>query len=884
MTYQQREQPTFEEFLKRKAASIVERVRRGEDTRACVSVQMVRRARWESLSDRFGRFSPNGTLRWLDENLSDETAKIMRGMRSLSVVGPAVAANLAAMVTADVRLTVEAGTKDPKAKGVASVAEGIRDFLDGHEDHWSDTLEARINTLSQTGAGYFVRSRHNPNKAGERVTEQLYDAEAAIDVPGEYACANCDAGGPFTGEIERDEETGLATTECPECGEEAEVVEAPGSDTMPKPGSTRETRSGDSETSVHTHFECRVDERRTQGGELRKALWFEHHYLASRDEIEQENPNFDPGSPAEWSFALKWLHALESGSSAYLNKWPDDAEAFEVREICLLREEYANYRCPEGGGYVLADSDGRPVLLEDGSEAFRIEPGQRITDIFPDSFRFRLTGDRILPGSSEDPGIKAYDFRDEWSYGGFRPDGYSFWYRPLAEALTLQDDVTVLYTMDFEQRARAKSKFVYDQTMFDDSNLDWEYVPTSAPVEANGDIARHFAEVAAPRVESAAEGLQMLLGIADRVGLPPPAATGAADTTDPTYHGQLLKRNAALGLLAPSQESKAKAKVSWFKQQLKIAQRCWPVERFKYLKTRFGEEWKESDIEAFREADLDKVLIVSYADGSEVPQTLVEREQKLGAVLTQLLQALPALAEAGEFAGDLRELVSQYFELAGIDYDFGNVEGQLRLAQARYDELSQIVESARTPDDVAVQLEAHPRLEPFDDEDHAVMIEFWADRARAIMSRPELSPQDLLLAASCQTMIQKHKQLAGDPNQTAPKIAESMNYKDAPPSIQRQMEAAAGFQPAEDAQPDAGPQIEAAKVQTEQQRTAVDAAKVQSERERTATDAAHKARESAAQRAHDAGEAAKDRAHEAGIKAMELASRQQQQQQQASQA
>jgi hypothetical protein len=844
----QKPQPTFEQYLRQKAERNLRRSKSAEEARAMVGVAMTRRFRGDSASDRFGFFSPDPNSRqWLGDHRDDTEA--LSNMHFLAVVKPAVKANLSAMVTAAVKCTSEPALKDPQASGVAAVAQGVYQFLDGHEDHWNDGLEARIASVVQLSHGAFIRSRHNPHKRGEQTAELTHEDDT-LEVEGEYACAACASGGPFFGEVERDEASGFALTACPECGQMAEVVSEPSETSVPVPSGVRMRDTGDSETSVHTSYEIRVDERRTQGGNLRAARWFEHHYLVEEEELRAENPSADLGSPEEPSFTLKWLRALESGTNEYValgSKAWEAEEVFEVREICLLPEDYAHYRVPAGGGYVLRD--------ESGEELFRIDDGERLKEKFPRGFRFRLAGQVILPGTAEDPGIAEYDFRDEWTYCGFSPDGFSFWMPPPSELLAIQDDVNVLFTIDTEHRQRAaKTTVIGDRMAFDLEDLENDIGLTKEgfSLEPNDSLDRHVTAIPNPAMTKAAEGLLFLFQIMPQVGVPPPAASGAPDPTEDTYAGQRLKRESALGLLSPSQQSKAKAKVAWFKQHLKIAQKTWPPERFEYLRSRFGEEWKEQDVQAFLDADLDRVLEISYAEGSEIPTTLVERQQQMGAFLAQVIEALPSLAEAGEYAGDIRQLISRYAELNGIDVDIADTEGDERLAKKRLDVLKARLRAeleAGTPPEMVVEVVlSELQLQVLSEEGHATHIEFWGDRSRALLADEE---PDLVLVACCEAMVKRHKegQVAKAQEGTQMELAATAPARE----LAAQEQAAAA-------------EAERARM-ADEQRSAGEAEAAKREEERAA-------QEAAAER--ERADKEEQRAHEVGLKAMELRAAQEQ--------
>lgn len=819
-----RQQQGFEQFCKDFAERKAAQVKQGEDERTCVSVAMARRFRARTASDRFGYFSPNGTQAWLGDDREDLDA--MADMKFLPMLRRAVVANMSAMITGAVRVTCEPATKDPAAGGVAAVAKSVFAMLDGDKAFWSLRLEAQMAQGAQLGHGVWLRTRHNPYKRGEQVKETAWGVEQ-VPEPGEYACGACAAGGPFEGGVSAE-----GTTPCPGCGAEAEVIEEPSEGPMPVPTGVRTRSAGDAELSLHTHYEVRLDERDSGGLNIDAARWFEFHHLVSGDEIERENPGYDPGAPAEWSPPLKWLHALRSGSVAHMRKFDDGCDIHEVREICLLPEEYASFVEPAGEGFVLRTDDGQPVLDEKGRPAFQIRPGERLIDKFPAGFRYRLCNGRLMPGNPQDPGVKAYDFRGEWGLIGFAPDPYSVHPAPLVELLTLGDDVNTMYTIDFQHRESAsKRNRVYDQMAFDPGAFDYDEVPTKDGfmLEKDDDIGRHVKDLEAPRMDVAMQGLQYLMDISPQVGSPPPVALGAPDPTDDTYGGQRLKHQRQLMLLAPYNQSKAEAKVRCFTQLLKLAQKHWPDERFAYLRSRLGEEWREQDVEAFREADLDRLLKIDFADGSEVPTTLMEREQKMGALLAEIVEAMPLVAQAGKFGPELLAMYRKYAELAGVEMDFADAEGDERLAQARYDRIREGLDGAATEDDVFV-LMSHPALQPFPRENHEAHIEFWTDRARALLAEHE---PDIVLVGICEEMINRHERAQVGDNQT---------------DLQNQMDSEAPAQAAA----------------AEQQAAAAGA-----ERDKMAAEQGAEAQASEA----EAAERERERQHQADMKGRELASR-----------
>jgi hypothetical protein len=352
-------------------------------------------------------------------------------------------------------------------------------------------------------------------------------------------------------------------------------------------------------------------------------------------------------------------------------------------------------------------------------------------------------------------------------------------------------------------------------------------------------------------MRQAFEGLEFHLSIAPQVGSAPPVSLGAPDTSgDSTYGGQMLKHQRQMMLLATYNQSKAESKVSVFTQLAKLAQQ-WPDERLQYLRSRFGEEWRDQDIAAFREADLDKVLKIDYTEGSEVPTTRLERQQQMGALLSEMKDVIPLLLEAKIIsATDVRDLISDYAELRGLEIDLGDDEGDRRLAEARYRQLKAGVARCQSPEDIQVLL-SQPIFQPLPGETLDTHVEFWTDRMRALMAAPE---PDLSLVACCVLMVKRQKAAAIEEAQE-----DQMGEIQANAPMQQleaQNQAAAGQQ---------------------------EGGKMAAEKEAQGAQAAHDAAEADAQREHEATQAEADRQHEqtqqnvdAHVKLAEMASRERQ--------
>jgi hypothetical protein len=751
-----KEQKPLDQYLLAKAEEIEKKSKPGDEARAQVAVTMTRRFRGRTISDRFGRFSRNGTGQWVGDQNKAQVERLAN-MRHLPIVKPAVRANMAAMVTAKVRLRVEAGTKDPRASGAAGVAEGVLRYLDGHRDHWDERLEGRIAQMCQLSWGYFIRSRHNPRKAGERTTEQDGWEQETETLPGEAACAACGWGGMFEGDIVADEASGLPVTVCqnPECGGTAEVVEEPREQEISVPA-YKERNAGASETQVVSSYNVRIDERFTQGANLDAAHWFEYHYLAAEEELEADNPGLEVGTPSEWSYPLRWQRALESGDDGCI-KWTKQfagsCEEHEVREISLRPEAYRN-RGPERQVFVWKDGRGEPMMTPEGEPVLYLKAGESLIDKYPDGFRFRVADGKLLPGRPEEPGICPHDFRREWKYGGYMPDAFSFWCHPATELETLQNDANNYYTIDAMYRERhGRNNLAYNGQAFEDEAWETDFTPTKQGFDLgeDGDIRKQFAQVQTPSMPHALEGLNFLFEIAPTVGGPQPAAVGAPSPGEP-YSAQLLQRQSSLGLLALSQQSKANVKVGWGQDQVRLAQK-WPRERLELVRSRFGREWKDQDVEAFVNCDPDRDLVFSYVQGSEIPSLPVEQDLKYREFMTGLANLAAAIGRPEIIT---LEMIARGAELAGVDLDIGDNDADRRLAESRLGCIREgLKKNAGLPPEEAVAVTlGHPRLRVLPKEHHQTHIDFYADQERALQT--EDAP-DFPLIECLEGMILRHE-------------------------------------------------------------------------------------------------------------------------------
>lgn len=838
MTYEPKAALPFEQWLLKLARDYYTISKRGEDARTQISVALHRRFRGVSLADQIGRFIAGGSGLWKGDEAED-----LQGLdlKFINIVKPTVKNNMSALSSARVAVKNEATSKQPSARGTANICDGITRFLDEDENHWSGTLESRINQMSQTGYGYFVQSRHNPNKKSDSVeTQEWRDEQESI--PGEYAC-KCGSSGP----VETEEEQAL----CSKCGEQAEVVKPLERTTIPRPAQTERFNPGDSETNVSSCFEHRIDERGSQGANLRGAKWFEHHYLITEEEKDRDFPGWNCGDAGDWCYALKWKWALESGEDVFARGYQVSDECrtrYERRDIYVLPDEYAARVEPQD--YEMKDASGRVL--------FSIKAGERMARKCPDGFCFSVISEKVASC------FRKVDFRDEWAYGCYMPDAHSFWGQPVVELLQIQDDWTTLYTTQVQHLERnSLNQTTYNEQMYDADAWEQDLVPTAAGVTQVQPLDWYFKQVPALPLTGVTQGLEFLFKILPYMGGAPPESVGMRPPGSDPYHAQLLRKQQSLGQLQPPGESKANCKVAVFRNHFKIAQDTWPEERFEYLRTRYGEEWKPDDIQAFLDANLHRDVVTSFEEGSEVPTDLIEQRIEMESVIQKYI-------EAG--AAPPQELMRQYYDLIGLDYDAGGMEADERLADARYEKIKaglEIFTQQGVPNQPTMTLDpqtqqpvpgpsmliqrimSHPGLEVKVGEGHQAHIDFYVAREKALMA-DENPNMDLIECLDIE--IERHKKAIVEAGQEKSAMEVAMQA----PAMAAQQAAEAA-----NAAPEADPQAEA-NAQAQQQ---------QAEAQSAADEREHAGREAEAGRQHEHSKLDKEHAHQASMKALELASK-----------
>lgn len=677
----------FEEMVRERIQTAKQTVEISERRRTRLSVTMFRRFR----GDYFGFFSTasRDRLVWRDPPSGN--------LKNYPLFGPVVRANNTNFLNADIDLQWEASSADSELEGGARIAQSVSDHLSRKQ--WTDSARTIMCEYGQLAFNYFVHNSFDPTS--DEYTHKLgrtQELERQPDASGEYICPKCFGGGPVAT---------LQGDQCPKCGQEGmqffdtgeggeqdeqqpQAFEAPaeGYDEIP---------AGDNCMEVTPSFLCRVDEVGAKGCDLSKAQWFNYHPLRYRYQIEAKVPNLqdlleearfgDGGGSVTagtaWSESTEWWHALETScSTPDLRQHARRSPGATPHPDDLLEEDHWWWSAAAWESYIFPD----PFELRDenGEVKFAAEAGQTIREAFAamgreyDGLYLFVLGGAILD-------VDSRRIVDEWASGGWLLDASSFWCKAQEDLLDFQEAINEWMTLFFEHGMhQAMPHIIVDGQMFDGlpfRNQPDKVTKTRYGMVREKPIADYIHEVKAGQLSSDAFPITAftLQGAKDTTGVQD-STVGKSDPTNQTFGGKTLERNQSVGLLIPSVKSNAACKIESMIQQVTFAQ-AWPDERLMALKGKWGDEWKQEDIRAFRKMNMRRDVLVGVVPGSDMP---LEPDEKFTRVI-QLYQSQiltdPAVPE------EVRALAVKY---CGLDLDLNDFEAERRSALSRIRKIDEL--------------------------------------------------------------------------------------------------------------------------------------------------------------------------------------------------
>ncbi len=707
---------------------------REEKIRTEKMVTMCKRHRGGTPADLFGAFR-NGV--WLEHPAFDS----LHGTNIFQALVRGAEANF---TQATPRLDIKASSNNFNNRSAKKVAKGIYDIL--LQKQWNETAQSEMFYAGILKLNYILISRFNRGIDEYKIRVPEFKP-IEYEKSGLAVCNECSTPVPYSN---------LTESKCEKCGSESLTVIKDAETIQDEVVSDfKEYPAGGVELLIADGYDFRIDDSSTKSCQIKPAKWAEYHYLVHKSELQKLYPHLKLKSSPEWTYQTQWKMAFKRYASSNISPNSKfDKEQYELREIWLDKTVCEAYISPID--YQIGD--------------FKIKAGQRLSDVCPDGCVFGIVGDEIAFVFNENK-------NDVLTAGCWLSDPMSFWGLGASAGLPIQRKINQLDNINMQGISRSMfGSAIYRPTHIDGAALEGSN--TNIPLRLDADEQKSLDDVIRPlEIKGLSGDVMAFLGtqhdtIQKIMGVPD-AAIGEADSNNQTMGGQQLLTQRAVGLLIPAKKSQANAMEDWLLQQAKLIQTYYSTERIKEeFGSAFGEEWLDSEVEAFRNVDLDKALVIKYAEGSEVPQTRQEKEAKLFAMVS------------GGIVPPTPDVIAKLSNLAGIDeFDVGNYESNTQLAQSRWtfvkeglqenpqiEQLYQQMESMmldetgaravdemgnKIPNPLVLQLIQAPELTVIAEaEEHNLHIEFWSDKTRGLQTG---SNKSAFLTEICVNMIRQHE-------------------------------------------------------------------------------------------------------------------------------
>lgn len=642
-----------------------------------MAVTLHRRFRGLTLSDLCGRYgarlSTNGKwLDWLPEVDGD--------IHPINIVQPAIRANTNACLQSNPAIEVKSANQEARHKQIAMRWQRVADFFQRSDWTSEDRRALLFDGLQKEGV-WWVKA------------ECVEEDQASVPGPMEqkvgvasYRCRTCGQEGITQTE---DAEQGMSEIACPQCGNPADAMIK---STAQIDAVEQKIPVYEIKNRLYSFFNFVVDRYNAKFGGLQTAKWVMTFSPVDRAELEERYPQHDFQAPGSWSYQAQCDYALANADWRFLSYGAtqtalnDEFEKFQCDEVYLHEEAYANYRAPADYKFV----NGA------GVETFSIKAGQSIAEAYqakygfnPKGLKFIWEGDRLLDIVS--PEDEEVNFREVFSDVHWLRDSGSYLSSPYYSIVITQDDITQLNTMNHNIIARnAVIPTYYDSTVFDDADFSKEYIGSkNAHLLPDRDMSKAVMQLPIPTPSPHLSAqLAFLWETKDSISMVQPALRGEQQKGE-TWGAQRQQLEQSFGMLTSVLKSYAGMLCVNFKQKARLAAKHWTLEQFQRIGSEFGEIWADEDVQEMCEIDLTKDLVVSYRNGSEMPQTNLDREMKF---FNGLAQLMPFVQAGMVDPAKLQKILQKIDEYSEFDFDLTGLEVNELIAQKRVIELATICE------------------------------------------------------------------------------------------------------------------------------------------------------------------------------------------------
>lgn len=672
------------------------------------------RGRGITIDDMVGYFgiTPGVTEnRWI--NYDPSTAG---DVHPLNIVGPAIATNKNACLQSNAEVEVSSANQSAEHKHIAQRWQKVSDYFERMT--WDESKRGFIFDATQKEGTNLIDTFCK--EVDSQGVPEVQEGKTGLAV---YKCPKCGPGITQVDEVEAE------TVECPGCGETVEAVIKPISGLKMDESAVPVY---DIEDETIPFFNFTIDTIGAKVGGIKSAGWLQVQKLRDLAWMETQFPGRTFTGPARWSYSLQCAYALARGRWQWLNSSPQESlwasghERYEVREIYLHEDSYANYKAPSD--YEFVDCDGETT--------FRIKQGQTIAEAQEACYGENQHGFKYLWCEEQlltivPPETEELNFRERFSDVHWSREAGAYLSSPNYSIVYVQDDITLLNTLNHNIIARnAVNPIFYDSLTFEQGDFSKEFIGSkNRAFEPDFDIRKSVASLPTPSpVPQLPAQMQWLWEIKDGISQVTPAMRGEAQKGAP-YAAQRQQLEQSYGNLTAVLKSFAQCKVQTFRNKAKLAKKRWTLEQFQRVGSMFDEPWTEDDVEQMCAIDFDRDLIVSYREGSEMPSTPMTKELKFFGALTQLgglLAGIPPEIAVQIISPDKwQQIISQAAEFGGMDFDLANFEVDEVINQKRFSDLANLCEpyAEITYDQLQMMKQETVAVQPPADEDVQMALE-----------------------------------------------------------------------------------------------------------------------------------------------------------------
>ena len=643
---------------------------------------------------------------------------------------------------------------------------GIDDFADEFKDQ---DLAASDEDDDQT------ISRAEP--ASE---EQYPGTEQPDEEQGEDPAQPDDENAEMEGEVvDPDGETAktldhAAGLTCPECQTNTLVLDqrARHEQITSLTGKYQRVDCGYMDTRVISPLLIRFDAYSSIGFQYKRATWFNYHPLVPAFELLAMAPHLAEKIQTgrnNWSESARWHYDLSNNTSdaagyTYHGKNYQLDELVEIECWWIAPHACLGWNEPEGWEMPMFDVSPEGEIMPVEGSVITINAGETVEQACMRQFG-EFTGLLVLIHGDEVIGLGNEFFCEKWVGNGWKIDSQSAFPQGEENQLKLQDAATNCLGLYYSNvKRRAASTLVVDpRGGFDEKSIQNAGQPGGTIVRntTSQTIAdqnwQHFLGYLEPGELGASvyNFIQLIIEIAKEESGIFNETVGNVDNQE-TLGGRKMALSQSLSLMTPTQQNKGETLVEQCYVWLELWQKYAPDEAYALIKGTYEEEWKPLDIAAFKDLDIRRELIATIVEGTDIPRTQTEMEQRFFAAvqigLFQEPNPLPIQVRAKIIKGVL-----------GIDMDIQNYESNKRLAARRYEFIKKELEVV-TPEEaltitmdpsgfpvrrlrpeIIASMAQDPRTAPRGTDVHLTFIEFYTDQINGLAGADQ--PNEVLIAA-----------------------------------------------------------------------------------------------------------------------------------------